>query len=123
MEEYGVEVGKEQIAHSDIEQEQDLAKKLLEFLRVEKRIPEIDEIKKLLRDGWVIICNINSDSLDGRPGYTGHFVVVKRYDEEGLYINDPGLPPKANRKVDFVSFERAWAYPNEKAKNIMAFLR
>ena len=53
--------------------------------------------------------------------YVGHSIVVKGYDEENLYFNDPGLPGVENRKVDFKLFEKAWSVPTEQSRNIAAF--
>lgn len=121
LKQYGEEVGNEQIKHSDINQEVELAKKFVEVVDVEQRVPGIDDIKRLLLENYVVIVNVNSVALDNRKGYAGHFVVIKGFDGEGFVINDPGSPGIENRNVDFELFEKAWSYPNEKSKNIMAF--
>ncbi|MEK7102513.1 MAG: papain-like cysteine protease family protein, partial [Patescibacteria group bacterium] len=54
-------------------------------------------------------------------GYTGHFVVITGFGKNHFTLHDPGLPPLRNRKVSLGRFEKAWAYPNKRAKNIMAF--
>jgi uncharacterized protein YvpB len=59
--------------------------------------------------------------LVGKAGYSGHMIVVTGYDDDGIYIHDPGLPPMENKFVRFEEFEKAWAYPDRKARNIMAF--
>lgn len=123
IDEYGDEVGNEQIQHSDIEQERELTKQYIEKVGIEKRIPELIEIKDYLEAGYLVGCNVNSKKLNRQEGYVGHFVIVKGFDDNRLIIHDPGLPPLENRKVGFATFEKAWAYPNEKAKNIMAFKR
>jgi hypothetical protein len=117
---YGQEVGKEQVAHSDIAQERKLAKELSEAHMVQLRLPTIEDITDLLRDGYLIGCMLNSKALNGKVGYVGHSVVIKGVYENQLILHDPGLPPLENRKVDFTVFEKAWAYPDEKAKNILA---
>jgi hypothetical protein len=119
--EFGEEFGKAQIEHSDIDQERALAATLLERGMVMKAIPTLHLLKQLLGEGYVVICNINSRRLKNEEGYAGHFVVVKGFDEQHLFLHNPGLPPLANQAVPFELFEQAWAYPNEKAKNIMAF--
>jgi len=47
--------------------------------------------------------------------------MMKGFDDNNFIINDPGLSAQENRLIRFELFEKAWAYPNEKAKNIMAF--
>ncbi len=121
IEEYGENIGNEQIKHSDIDQELNIAKKFIKQIKIERKIPKVDKIKQLLVDDYSIIVNVNSRALNREAGYVGHFIVIKGFDKQGFIINDPGLPGRENHKVDFELFEKAWAYPNEKAKNIIAF--
>lgn len=121
IKEYGEEMGQAQIEHSDIKQEQEMAKQFIEIVNVQKWVPELEEIKEFIKRGYIIICNVNSRALNYKEGYEGHFVVIKGFEENGFIIHDPGLPGIENRKVEFGLFEKAWAYPNEKARNIMAF--
>jgi hypothetical protein len=119
--EFGEEVGNEQIKHCDIDQEIAIAKKFVKTINTEKRSPSMKEIKELLLKGYLIIVSLNAIALDEKMGYASHSVVIKGFDDQGFILNDPGLPGRENRKVDFGIFEKAWAYPNEKARNIMAF--
>ncbi len=121
IEKYGEEVGKAQIQHSVISQEQILAEKLLQKVSISKQIPMHSDIYELLEDGYVVTCNINSLKLNNREGYIGHFIIIKGISNGKLIIHDPGLPPLENRHVEPADFESAWAYPNEEAKDIYAF--
>ena len=67
--------------------------------------------------------NVNAAVLNGEQGYVGHFVVVTGFTDRELILHDPGLPPQPERVVDFKTFEAAWAYPNQEAKDIYAFRR
>lgn len=118
---YGKEVGEAQIANSDIEQEIFLSKQFINKIKTETRIPTINDIKKLLENGYLIICNVNSHILNDKSGYCGHFVVIKGLNENNFVMHDPGPPPLQDRIITFDKFEEAWAYPNKIAKNIMAF--
>ncbi len=121
LEEYlGPEVAKTQIEHSSIAQERIIAKKFMEKVRTEKRIPVLDDVKSLLRKGYILVVNLNSCALNEREGYSGHSVVITSLDEEYVFLHDPGLPARENRKVALSIFEKAWAYPDEKMKNIAA---
>ena len=120
---YGEEVGKAQIAHSNIDQEQELAKSLLLEVPIEKRIPDIAEICELLQEGYLVACNVNAFCLDQKEGYAGHFVVIKGFERNELILHDPGQPARPDRHVNIKVFESAWAYPNEEAKDIYAFKR
>lgn len=121
LEEFGAEVGKIQIENGDIPQEQKFAAQYLQKVEIEKRIPNLNDVKKLLQEGYLIICGVNSAALVERTDYLAHSIVVKGFENNFLIIHDPGLPPLENLKVNFDLFEKAWAYPNEKAKNILAF--
>ena len=79
------------------------------------------EIKKLLDEGYLVTCNVNSYALNNEKGYAGHFIVIFDYDEDYLYLHDPGLPPVKNRKVSYKQFMKSWEYPNKSGKNVLAF--
>jgi len=115
--EYGKDVANEQIKHSDIPQEQELYREFLQYNVDEKRLPSLEDIKKMVEEGYLVICNVNAKVLNGKNGYVGHFVVVTGFDDDSFYLHDPGLPPMEDRKVSFEAFVNAWEYPNEKARN------
>lgn len=116
----GNEIAQAQELNSDIEREQHLA---LEFSKkglVEYRIPTLEDINQLIKEGYLIICNINASMLYFDTGYSGHFIIPIEVTPHNVTIHDPGLPAKPSQVVPKTSFEKAWAYPNEKAKNIAA---
>jgi len=112
-------VGRAQIENSDIEQEREIAKKFIEKILVKKVIPTIDDLKNLLLQGYLVICHVNSRKLNNKPGYAGHAVVVKGFDDKHFFLHDPSFT-SPHRSVEFSLFEEAWAYPNDKIKNIIA---
>lgn len=119
-EEFGEEVCESQKTHSDLEQEKGFARGFFQNIQGEKRIPDIEEMKGFLHEGWILLCNVNKRALDGREGYSGHTVVVSGFDNAGFILHDPGLPPRENLCVSFQVFDKAWSYPDEKARNIVA---
>lgn len=120
IDEFGVDVGKVQIAHSDMRQAKGLAAEFISKVKVNKREPGLSELEGYLDKGYLVICNVNLRALNHVEGFSGHFVVIIGYDEENLKIHDPGLPPREGRVVIRSVFEHAWAYPNHKAKNFVA---
>jgi hypothetical protein len=119
---WGKEAADWAIKNSDIEQEYDYSRALLSSaVIVEQRLPSIEDIKKLLDQGYLCICTVNSRALNGKDGVVGHFVLVIGYDDNGLVMHDPGLPPQKNRYVTYEDFERAWTTPTENYKAISAF--
>lgn len=117
---YGQEVAESQARHSRIEDEQDRARLFSQLIATEQRIPSYVDVKKLLDQGFLIIVNINACALEEQTGYSGHIVLITAYDAEGLVLQDPGLPPHPERRVAYTVFEKAWAYPNQSAKNLVA---
>lgn len=121
IEKFGEEVGGKQIARSDIEQERRLMKEYEKYKKHKIQFPEFEDIKHVLDEKYLIICNVNMYTLHGKPGYAGHFVVIYGYDENLLYLHDPGLPPTESMKVSYNEFQKAWDYPDKNARNITAF--
>jgi hypothetical protein len=118
---YGKESASIQVKNSDMEQERRLAGEFLKEFGKKDKLPALTDIKKYLEKGYLVCCNVNAKVFVDKVGYEGHFVVVTGFDKGNFYINDPGLPPIENAIVPFKKFEKAWAYPDQKAKNVMAF--
>jgi len=118
---FGEEVGRSQIENSDIPSEMENAKRILTDIDLELRVPGFSDIRELLNEGFLVVCNVNLHALNGDPGYSGHFVLIIGIDDGSLYMHDPGPPPVKNRKVSHGQFLKAWAYPSDKDKNMIAF--
>jgi hypothetical protein len=116
---FGAEVADAQIQHSDLKQEVALAKQLLASDISIHRTPALGDIIKSLSKEHLVIANVNARALYGKEGYSGHFVLLIGYDDNGLFLHDPGLPGRAGVHVPYDQFESAWAYPNEQAKNVI----
>lgn len=55
------------------------------------------QMKGVLDNGGVIVCSM-------RPGdftTTGHFILIRGYDENGFYVNDPNSRKNSERQWDF----------------------
>ncbi len=123
LERLGEEVGMDQIENSDIPYEINNAKLFLQSSENISQIPSIGDMKQLLANNYLIICNVNSDCLNGRDGYSGHFILVYHIDEERLYVHDPGPPAIPARILSYHEFTTAWAYPSEREQNLIAIRR
>lgn len=116
----GNEVGEWQVAHSNIPLEQERSRLLLESGCFEKREPTLEDVQNYLDKGYLLHVLVNWNRLAGKGGYFGHGVTVIGYDEENVYMHDPGGPPMPNRKVSKTDFEAAWADPNKENKELDA---
>lgn len=116
----GEEVAHIQEANSDIPSEQKLALRFAEKKLVEYRRPTLQDLQNYMKKGYLTICNINASLLYRGEGYSGHFIVPTEIGPDKITIHDPGHPPKPAQPIEITTFEAAWAYPNEKAKNLVA---
>jgi hypothetical protein len=115
----GAEAGSKQIAMGDIEKERALARQYLEEIGAPlRREATLQDLRQMRRDGFLTSTNINSNALNGQPGYNGHYVLLLDVDLKTVRLHDPGLPALPNRKVKIADFEKAWAYPDSKAKSL-----
>ena len=117
---YGKDGGLEQIKHSNVAKEQQTCSQFIRQVKTELRLPNWDDIRRLLSQGYLLGCLVNSSALNGKEGYVGHFIVLTNILDNSISFNDPGLPPVENRRVDLSTFEKAWAYPDNNAKNLIA---
>lgn len=121
--EFGDETADWETKNSDLPYEQKTYVEYIKNFDYENRVPSIKDIQKYLKVGALVQCPINSKKLNGLPGYAGHSVLVYDIDATRVYLHDPGLPPYESRRVSHDNFEAAWAYPDEKAKGMIAFMK
>lgn len=105
--EYGDEVAQWQDENNDLVSDARTIEKLLPNAKIENRDPCYDDILEYLRK-HPVMCSINSAVARDEDGYTGHFVVIRGCDDDGLFLNDPGLPARENVHVSRELFQRAW---------------
>ncbi len=110
-----------QSANCNLPREQELAKNFINRGgTVDLRVPIWKDLRELFEDGYLLICGVNSLTLNGQEGYSNHFILVVDVDDERITIHDPGLPPRPSVKIDRRPFEMAWGYPNDKDRIIVA---
>ncbi len=117
---FGLEIAEAQDKHTNLKQEQELSKELVTCVEVQMRVPTVINLRNYLEEGYLLICNINAAKLDDVDGYLPHVVVVFGHENGTLLLHNPGLPPNENQRVSVDRFEKAWAYPEESGKNMLA---
>ncbi|MDO8526450.1 MAG: hypothetical protein Q7T03_02040 [Deltaproteobacteria bacterium] len=117
---WGEDVAKAQEANSDLLREQKLAELFSTRCPVDYRSPSWEDIEELFQKNFLLVCNINACGLYQQAGYSGHFVVLTEVSSSHITIHDPGLPPQPALKVERAVFEKAWGYPSEHERNILA---
>ncbi len=72
----------------------------------EKRPIDFEFIKSLLSTKKLVIATVNRNSLEGKDGFKGHFILIKGFDENCFICNDSYLGE--NLKIDFDKFKKAF---------------
>jgi hypothetical protein len=111
IEQWGEEAGRASIEHGD-PNDHLMAKDFAASGITENRPATFDELQKLFRQGYILVCWVNSYTLDNESGYAGHFVIITDISDDYVILHDSGLPPIPNRKVDRATFEKAWEKRN-----------
>ncbi len=105
---YGDEIAEWQQQNNDLIADAKMISELLPQLEIEKRDPNYGDILKFIQH-YPVMVSIDSSITRGEDSYTGHFVIIRGCDNNGLYINDPGLPPRENVYIERELFEKAWS--------------
>lgn len=126
--EYLVDVLDEQVVkwliqYTDFKMEQGRALRFHQSGIWIKRKAELDDIRSYLAEGYLVKCSVNLNSLNDKPGYLSHAVVVKGMTDFDVIIHDPGLPAYPNRHVPIDSFLEAWGEPNGQNSEKMDAIR
>jgi hypothetical protein len=82
-------------------------------LRVEiiERDMSIEELENLLSNDSIPIVLVNWFCLAEQEGYHGHFLVLSGFDEEYIYVHNPGIASaQAFLPIKKESFVKAWEY-------------
>lgn len=88
-----------QLKNSNLLSIKPLILSFLQSVSYNQVIPDLKTIDSLLKSGYLVTVQLNSNILNDTPGYTAHMILV--FDKEGddYIAHDPGLPPKASRRI------------------------
>lgn len=119
---FGEEAAKDQIVHSNMENAYQDAS---EFVRssnvnIETRVPEINDIKKLIENGYYLIPYVNQKIFQADKGYVAHTVVIYGYSERGVLVHNPGPPATEGGEIAWELFEKAWSSPAIESRIVFA---
>lgn len=108
--------------YSDLNKEQKLTAKILKEKRIKlvTRPALLGDIRKLLKDGYLLMANINPSVLDGKDDYWSHFVLITDAKKDYILFHDPGLPPISERRAHISLFMKAMGFPKRRDATIMA---
>lgn len=119
---FGKEAAEDQIVNSNMENAYADALSMIEntSIDIDNRVPNIDDIKDLINDGFYLIPYINQRMFQADPGYVAHTIVVYGYSERGVRLHNPGPPATGASEVSWDLFMKAWSSPSEEARILFA---
>lgn len=120
--EYGKEVADYERAHPhDYKKIQRQMQEALDKHLIVERPGTKDDIVEHINNEWYVMLLVNSKVLNNKQGCTGHRILAYGYDDSGVIVHDPGSThAQAGRRISWDLLEKAWAYPNENAKEMLA---
>ncbi len=84
------EKGEFYINHSNWSESLSSIKPFIDRVRVRNHNAHIGEIDELLEGGYLVGVELNSKVINGKDGFTLHYVLVKSKQGDDYIINDPG---------------------------------
>ncbi|MGX5858285.1 hypothetical protein ACWKW6_31805 [Dyadobacter jiangsuensis] len=123
LESYGEEVGAVIIENSDLDILKGDARRLHESEDVTfiQRHATFEDIKSRISEGYYLLSTINQRVLQADPGYAAHTILIYGFNDRGVIIHNPGPPSNESAEIPWDLFDKSWAYPDEHARNILAF--
>lgn len=119
---YGKEFADVIVQNTNMENEVEYAKELLNTNIHTKGLPNFDTIKDLLEKKYLLICIINhSMFFDNEDSYDPHVVVIKGITNDHVIMHDPGPPAAENLEMSFEKFDKAWSFPDTNMRNVLGF--
>lgn len=98
------------LEHSNLMNVQNLVPEFLTLVHHETRKATVEDIDRLLADGYIIGAEINSRVINKKPGFSLHYILIHQATTDGYIINDPGggsAPALENRIVSKSEFMEA----------------
>lgn len=120
---FGEEVGTDQIANSDLPKLISDARKSLSSKSIQMRhsVPEFEDLQRLIKDGYYLNIGVNQRILQGDTGYVGHGIFAFGCSDDSVIVHNPGPPAQAYSEISQYLLDRAWSYPDRRARTVYAF--
>lgn len=90
-------------------------------LKRHDRPANLQDIKDLLAQGYLVASSLNARTLNGREGYASHAVLVYAMTDQDVIFHDSGLPAFESRHANHAEFIAAATNPNDNQWNIRAY--
>ncbi len=118
---HGKETGNWMIEHTNMVAEVARIQKISIRPEVYSRaIPTLNDMKRMLDNGYLLRIAVNWNSLHDKSGYDGLSIIGYDYDEKYMYIHDPGLPPQEAIALPWHKLDAISADPSIKNRELDA---
>ena len=108
---YDKEIAERTIEMSDIKSEIENAKEMIKEDIYELKELSFKDIENWFKENYMAILLVDSNMINNKSGYEGHFVVLIGIDDNNVYVHDPSrVSGSANRKINKDLFKKAWKY-------------
>jgi hypothetical protein len=110
------------IADTDLSAEVEALRQCLNSQNVTfiESAPSLEDLRKEIQSGRLLICNVNLQVLEDKEGHTGHYVVVQDINDNFVWLHDPAPPGRFNEAVPLTKFKKAWMDPSERVANFIS---
>lgn len=89
-----------QLKNTNILTIQPLLPSFFKLVSHEQRSPNLSDIDFLLKKGYLVFVTLNACTLNNKPGYTDHAILVFDRNGQNYIAHNPGLPPIKNRVIE-----------------------
>ncbi len=79
----------------------------LKHIRHDNRIATLEDIDQMLAEDHLIFVTVNAHTLNEKPGFFPHAILVIAKEGDEYVIHDPGLPPLPYRHVSAATIRKA----------------
>ncbi len=120
---FGREVGPQIIANTDLDQLKADSAVLAAArgITIERRPAIREDIPHLIKEGFYLLATVNQRVLQADSGYSAHTIFIYGCSPRGVIVHNPGRPGLRGVEISWGLFDRSWAFPDEGARNILAF--
>jgi len=87
----------------------------------ELRVPTVEDMRRLLGEGYLLDCALNSRKMYGREGYASHVVAVYGIDVDHVYFHESNKPGRPETKMPIEQFVAACCDPTPHQWAIAAY--
>jgi len=122
IEYFGQDAAKDQLDHTeDLQTAIDFARHYLSSAaaQYEERIPDLEDVRRAIDDGFYLIPTINQRILQADSGFAMHSVFIYGYSERGLRVHNPGPPSTESSEITWDMFDKAWSSPSESSRQLI----